>query len=99
MVTVLAGARVRERRLALGLRQADVARSVGISGSYLNLIEHDRRRVGGDVLHRLAAVLEVAPAALTGTGEAALVEELRAAAALAGVHSSHRCNSQSGFVL
>ncbi len=84
MVTVLAGARVRERRLALGLRQADVARSVGISGSYLNLIEHDRRRVGGDVLDRLAVVLEVAPAALTGTGEAALVEELRAAAALAG---------------
>ncbi|MGQ0564542.1 MAG: short-chain fatty acyl-CoA regulator family protein [Gemmobacter sp.] len=83
-VAVLAGARVRERRLALGLRQAEVARRVGISGSYLNLIEHDRRRIGTEVLDRLAAVLEVAPAALTGTGEAALVEGLRAAAALAG---------------
>lgn len=84
MVTVLAGARVRERRLALGLRQADVARSAGISGSYLNLIEHDRRRIGGELLDRLAAVLAVSPAALTGTGEAVLVEELRAVAAVAG---------------
>ena len=84
-VTVLAGARVRERRLALGLRQADVARSVGISGSYLNLIEHDRRRIGSALLDRLATVLEVAPATLTGTGEAALVEGLRAVAAVAGV--------------
>ena len=83
-VTVLAGARVRERRLALGLRQADVARSVGISGSYLNLIEHDRRRIGAEVLDRLAAVLEVSAAALTGTGDAALVEELRAAALASG---------------
>ncbi len=83
-VTVLAGARVRERRLALGLRQADVARSLGISGSYLNLIEHDRRRIGPAVLDRLAVLLEVDPAVLTGTGEAALVEELRAVAAVAG---------------
>ena len=83
-VAVLAGARVRERRLALGLRQAEVARVVGISGSYLNLIEHDRRRIGAAVLGRLALALEVPVAALTGTGEAALVEELRAVAALAG---------------
>jgi hypothetical protein len=83
-VTVLAGARVRAGRLARGLRQADVARAVGISASYLNLIEHDRRRIGAEVLDRLAAVLDLPVAALTGSGEAALVEELRAAAALAG---------------
>lgn len=83
-VAVLAGARVRERRLALGLRQADVARAAGISGSYLNLIEHDRRRIGAEVLGRLARVLEVPVVALTGTGEAALVDELRAVAAVAG---------------
>jgi transcriptional regulator with XRE-family HTH domain len=84
-VTVLAGARVRERRVALGLRQADLARAVGISASYLNLIEHDRRRVGAAVLDRLAAALRV-PVARLGQGEdAALVADLREAAAGAGV--------------
>ena len=49
-LTALTGSRVRERRLALGMRQADLARDAGISASYLNLIEHNRRRVAGDVL-------------------------------------------------
>ena len=43
--SAFAGSRIRERRLALGLRQADVALRAGISGSYLNLIEHNRRRI------------------------------------------------------
>lgn len=81
MVAVLAGARVRERRLALGLRQAAVARAVGVSAAYLNLIEHDRRRVGGVLLDRLAGVLGVPPAVLAEGGEAALIDALRAAAA------------------
>jgi hypothetical protein len=81
MVAVLAGARVRARRLALGLRQAAVARAVGVSAAYLNLIEHDRRRVGGVLLDRLAGVLGVPPAVLAEGGEAALLDALRAAAA------------------
>ena len=44
--TALTGTRVRERRLLLGLKQADLARTAGISPAYLNLIEHNRRRVG-----------------------------------------------------
>ena len=39
---VLTGTRIRERRLALSRRQADVARAAGISPAYLNLIEHNR---------------------------------------------------------
>ena len=35
----LTGSRIRERRLAQGQRQTDLARVVGISPAYLNLIE------------------------------------------------------------
>ena len=80
----LTGTRVRERRLQAGLRQADVAREAGISASYLNLIEHNRRRVGEDVLARLAAALGVPEAALREGAEGTLVSDLRAAAAATG---------------
>lgn len=79
-LTALTGSRVRERRLALGMRQADVARATGISASYLNLIEHNRRRVAGDVLERLALALGVTVADLAEGGEGALAVRLRAAA-------------------
>jgi len=52
--TVLTGTRIRERRLAMARRQADIARAVGISPAYLNLIEHNRRPVGADLIARLA---------------------------------------------
>lgn len=54
----LAGTRIRERRLALGLRQAAVAKQAGVSASYLNLIEHNRRRIGGKLLVSLARILD-----------------------------------------
>jgi predicted transcriptional regulator/transcriptional regulator with XRE-family HTH domain len=79
--TALTGSRVRERRLTLGLKQATVAAAAGLSPSYLNLIEHNRRRIGPAVLARLAAALSVAPEILEGGAGAALAEELRAAAA------------------
>lgn len=80
----LTGSRVRERRLALGLRQADLARDLAISGSYLNLIEHDRRRIGPAVLGRLATALGIDVAALALGAENALIDDLRAAAAIEG---------------
>jgi transcriptional regulator with XRE-family HTH domain len=82
-MTALAGSRVRERRLALGLRQGQVAQAAGISASYLNLIEHNRRRIGADVLERLAAVLSTEVAALAEGAEGALAADLRDAAAAA----------------
>lgn len=77
----LTGSRIRERRVANGMRQADLARSVGISASYLNLIEHNRRRIGGKLLVDIAAILGVAPALLTEGAGAALIAGLREAAA------------------
>ena len=55
----LTGTRIRERRMLKGLRQAEVARMAGISGPYLNLIEHNRRRIGGALLNRIAEALDV----------------------------------------
>ncbi len=80
----LTGSRIRERRLIAGLRQAELARQVGISASYLNLIEHNRRRIGGKLLLSIAEILGVEPSMLTQGAEAALIATLREAAADAG---------------
>jgi transcriptional regulator with XRE-family HTH domain len=76
----LMGTRLRERRLALGRRQGDVARGAGISAAYLNLIEHNRRAVGGDVLVRLSAVLGLDAGEVSDATESAMVADLRQAA-------------------
>lgn len=72
----LAGSRIRERRIAQGLRQADLAADVGISPSYLNLIEHNRRRIGGKLLQALALRLEVEPALLAEGAEQEVIARL-----------------------
>lgn len=76
----LTGTRLRERRMALGLRQADLAAAVGVSAPYLNLIEHNRRRVSEALLRALAGQLGVDAEALEDGQEGAQIEELRAAA-------------------
>ncbi len=77
----LTGSRIRERRIMSGMRQADLARLAGISPSYLNLIEHNRRRIGGKLLLDIAEVLKVEPSILTEGAEATLIAALREAAA------------------
>lgn len=80
MAKQLAGTRIRDRRIARGFRQADLARAAGISPSYLNLIEHNRRRIGGKVLNEIARILEVDASVLAEGAAEALVEALGAAA-------------------
>jgi len=77
----LTGSRIRERRLVLGQRQSDLAQAVGISPSYLNLIEHNRRRIGGKLLIDLARELEIEASVLREGVEKALLDSLRQAAA------------------
>jgi predicted transcriptional regulator/DNA-binding XRE family transcriptional regulator len=77
----LTGSRIRERRNVLGLRQSGLARTVGISAAYLNLIEHNRRRIGGKLLSDIAEALEVDPSVLAEGAEAGVVADLREAAA------------------
>ena len=79
----LTGTKLRERRLAAGLRQADVATRAGISASYLNLIEHNRRNVAGAVLERLGDALGMDRASLAPGSDAAVIEGLRSAVARA----------------
>ncbi|MEM6594936.1 MAG: short-chain fatty acyl-CoA regulator family protein [Pseudomonadota bacterium] len=71
------GARIRTRRLQAGLKQSDLAAAAKISSSYLNLIEHNRRNIGGALLTRLARALDVEPALLRDGADSALVQELQ----------------------
>ncbi|MDU8929098.1 helix-turn-helix domain-containing protein [Alisedimentitalea sp. MJ-SS2] len=82
--TRLTGNRIRERRLLQGMRQAELAKAVGVSPSYLNLIEHNRRRIGGKLLNDIAGVLNVEPSLLAEGAEAELIGRLRRAAGEAG---------------
>ncbi|SFQ97628.1 helix-turn-helix domain-containing protein [Poseidonocella sedimentorum] len=83
--SALTGTRIRERRLVLGLKQASLAKAVDISPSYLNLIEHNRRSIGGKLLSAIAQVLEVESAALTEGAEVALMADLREAATVSDI--------------
>jgi len=74
------GSRIRERRIDLGLRQADLAQSVGISASYLNLIEHNRRRIAGRLLGDIARSLDVEAALLMDGADREVLEQMQAAA-------------------
>lgn len=74
------GHRIRGRRKDMGMTQNALARAAGISPSYLNLIEHNRRSIGGGLLMRIAAVLEIHPHTLSGSEESRLLSDLSEAA-------------------
>ncbi|MGI9388952.1 MAG: helix-turn-helix domain-containing protein [Boseongicola sp.] len=76
----LSGSRIRRLRMDRGMRQAALARAAGISPSYLNLIEHNRRSIGGALLNRIAKELSVDPAMISEGAEVALTLALETAA-------------------
>lgn len=78
--STLAGSRIRARRLDLGIKQSALAQACEISPSYLNLIEHNRRRIGGKLLSAIARALSVDPAVLSAGAERSIVSALHAAA-------------------
>ena len=80
VTTRLAGTRIRERRQSLKIKQADLAGTCGISASYLNLIEHNRRRIGGGLLVSIARALETDPSLLNDGIDDELRTSLEAAA-------------------
>ena len=90
------GSRIRQERLRKGMRQGQVASDAGISASYLNLIEHNRRRIGGKLLSRIAEALEVEAATLAEGAEATLVAGLQEAAARADLDGED-LSSAEGF--
>lgn len=71
------GRTLRRLRMDRSLSQQALAGRLGISASYLNLIEHDQRKITASLLIRLAELLEVDLAALSGREERQLELGLR----------------------
>ena len=70
------GQRIRNRRREQRMTQAALATAAGISPSYLNLIEHDKRMIGGALMKRIAETLAIPVSDLSGTDDFRLTQEL-----------------------
>jgi predicted transcriptional regulator/transcriptional regulator with XRE-family HTH domain len=79
MARALIGRTVRRLRIEQRLSQQALAVRLGISASYLNLIEHDQRAVTASLLIKLGETLRVDLATLSGSGERQLEVGLREA--------------------
>ena len=77
MARPLIGRTVRRLRQEQRITQAALAIRLGISASYLNLIEHDQRAVSASLLIKLTETLKVDLAALSGSSERQLETQLR----------------------
>jgi hypothetical protein len=73
---VFAGPRVRHLRLSLGLSQSAMARDLGVSPSYLNLVERNQRPLTTQLVLKLAAIYDLDLRELHGDKEAERVAEL-----------------------
>ncbi len=71
------GLKIRERRAKLGMSQTELAERLGISPSYLNLIERNKRNIAARLMPGLAQHLRVDVEWLDGESERRLAQELR----------------------
>lgn len=74
--SVFLGRRIRALRSRMGLSQAELAKRLGVSPTYLNLLEHDRRPVTSALLLELARVLDVDLRVLSSGADAELMAAL-----------------------
>ena len=77
----LLGPKLRDRRRALGITQSALSATLGISPSYLNLIEAGKRNIGGGLLKRIAEALGLSVDELDGAAERRLLGDLAELAA------------------
>lgn len=70
------GGRIKRLRRQRRLNQADLAAALGISASYLNLIEHNRRKVTVPLLFAIAGYFGVEPGDLVDSDEGRLLGDL-----------------------
>jgi XRE family transcriptional regulator, fatty acid utilization regulator len=75
------GRRVRRLREQLGLTQVAMARRLGLSASYLNLIEHDQRPLTAKLARRLSETLQVGIVAFSETESGRLASDVAEALA------------------
>ena len=71
------GTKLRGLRRRKGLTQTDVASRLGISPSYLNLIEHDQRQLPANLLIKAAEILNVELAAFSDDSQNRLAADLQ----------------------
>lgn len=70
------GTKLRRLRLDKQLSQVDLAAELGISASYLNLIEHDRRDLTVPLLLKLSQILKVDPLIFASDQDGRLLAEI-----------------------
>jgi XRE family transcriptional regulator, fatty acid utilization regulator len=73
---VMLGSRLRRLRTERGHSQTELARRLGISVSYLNLIEHNRRNLTVPLLLRLSQLLDLDPKVFSPPQEEHQIAEL-----------------------
>lgn len=76
MLRPMIGPKIRDRRASLGITQSSLATRLGISASYLNLIESNKRNIAGGLLKRVADELGLAIEYLDGAPERRLLGDL-----------------------
>ncbi len=76
MSRLFLGAKIRQLRKDKGLAQAYLAKELGISASYLNLIEHNRRPMTPAIAGHLSELYGLDIEMLSGRREARLRDHL-----------------------
>ncbi len=71
------GAKIKRLRQGLDLSQVDAAARLGISASYLNLIEHNRRPITVSLLFKFSELFGVDPQTFAEADETRLADSLR----------------------
>lgn len=74
------GELLRQKRLSMGVSQAAMAQRLGVSAAYLNLIEHNRRRMGGAIKQRVHQDLGVDLDTLERGGPNGVIDDMLLAA-------------------
>ncbi|WP_158969839.1 helix-turn-helix domain-containing protein [Chachezhania sediminis] len=76
---LIIGARLKRLRRTLGLTQAQMAQDLGVSASYVTLIEANQRPVSAKLLVRLSQVYDFSPGEIAGASDLQLQADLEAA--------------------
>ncbi len=70
------GGKIRRLRRQRRISQGDMANAIGISASYLNLIEHNRRNITVPLLFKIAGYFGIEPGELAQSDDSQLVGDL-----------------------
>ncbi|PCJ84433.1 MAG: XRE family transcriptional regulator [Hyphomicrobiales bacterium] len=70
------GGKIRRLRRQRHLTQSDLAQSIGISASYLNLIEHNRRKITVPLLFKISGYFGIEPGELAESDDSQLIGDL-----------------------